>query len=143
MGDAGNAAKINVVAARCAAEPAPYLLAQRFVVREPGFKALHRPARRFGKLQRERVTACPLDDLVQAVVQRFDEQGAATAVWAATAPELAGRGGMVLEDCAPSMPHTGDHHPWSGYDAAVLDDEAAGTLWQASLEMLAACKVNL
>jgi len=71
------------------------------------------------------------------------EQGAATAVWAATAPELAGRGGMVLEDCAPSMPHTGDHHPWSGYDAAVLDDEAAGTLWQASLEMLAACKVNL
>ena len=32
------------------------------------------------------------------------EQGAATSVWAATAPELAGRGGIYLENCQVAEP---------------------------------------
>lgn len=57
------------------------------------------------------------------------EEGAATPVWAAVAPELAGRGGLYLEDCAiaplwsPSMPSG-----W-GVTAASLDPTAARCLW--------------
>ena len=49
------------------------------------------------------------------------EQAAATTLWAATAPELEGRGGLVLEDCAEALPVGPDTHPWSGYDASVAD----------------------
>jgi NAD(P)-dependent dehydrogenase (short-subunit alcohol dehydrogenase family) len=49
-------------------------------------------------------------------------QGAATTVWAATAPELAGRGGAYLADCAISS----EHAPWA------TDAVAAQRLWTLS-----------
>lgn len=63
-------------------------------------------------------------------------QGAATTLWAATAPELAGRGGLVLEDCAEALPVGPDTHPWSGFDAAVADPQTARGLWEASLALV-------
>ena len=41
-------------------------------------------------------------------------QAAATTLWAVTAPELEGRGGLVLEDCAEALPVGPDTHPWCG-----------------------------
>lgn len=58
-------------------------------------------------------------------------QGAATSVWAATAPELAGRGGLYLEDCrvAEEVPMGVAEH---GYVAWARDPEAAERLWAVS-----------
>lgn len=64
------------------------------------------------------------------------EQAAATSVWAATAPELAGKGGLVLEDCAEAVPVGPDTHPWAGFDASVADPETASILWDHSLELV-------
>ncbi len=63
------------------------------------------------------------------------EQGAATAVWAATSPELDGRGGLYLEDCAvadvvPDGPQT-----TSGVRAYAIDPDAAVRLWEWSAEV--------
>jgi len=52
--------------------------------------------------------------------------GAATSVWAATAPELAQHGGSYLEDCALS----------SGHAAWATDPDAARRLWTLSEELL-------
>jgi NAD(P)-dependent dehydrogenase (short-subunit alcohol dehydrogenase family) len=68
---------------------------------------------------------------------RTVEQGAATSVWAAVAPELDGRGGLVLEDCAVAKPWVAGDDPWSGYDPTVLDDETARLLWTQSETLLA------
>ena len=53
-------------------------------------------------------------------------EGAATSVWAATAPELAQRGGTYLADCAISA----DHAPWA------TDPEAARRLWTLSEQLV-------
>ena len=50
------------------------------------------------------------------------EQGAATTVWAAVAPELTGRGGTYLADCAICDTHA----PWA------RDPDAARRLWTMS-----------
>jgi NAD(P)-dependent dehydrogenase (short-subunit alcohol dehydrogenase family) len=63
-------------------------------------------------------------------------QAAATTIWAATAPELEGRGGLVLEDCAEALPLTPDTHPWSGFDTSVADPQTAQHLWDQSVELL-------
>jgi NAD(P)-dependent dehydrogenase (short-subunit alcohol dehydrogenase family) len=63
-------------------------------------------------------------------------QAAATTMWAATAPELEGRGGLVLEDCAEALPVGPDTHPWSGFDASVADPETARRLWEHSIDLL-------
>ena len=62
------------------------------------------------------------------------QQGAATQCWAATAPELAGRGGLYLEDCQISgtTPPPGS----LGAEAWALDPEAAARLWAASEDMV-------
>ena len=57
------------------------------------------------------------------------EQGAATSVWAATAPALQGAGGRYLEDCAEAVPAPEDGRrvgvkPWA------VDPLAAGALWE-------------
>ena len=72
-----------------------------------------------------------LDEDGQPVLPDFlsPEQGAATAVWAATSPELDGRGGDYLEDCAiaevvPDGPQT-----TSGVRGYALDPDAAARLW--------------
>lgn len=58
-------------------------------------------------------------------------QGAATSVWAATSPELEGRGGLYLENCGIAEPATetglrSGHAPWA------RDHEAAERLWALS-----------
>jgi NAD(P)-dependent dehydrogenase (short-subunit alcohol dehydrogenase family) len=64
---------------------------------------------------------------------RTVEQAAATTVWAAVAPELAGIGGLYLEDCAIarswSSPGT---MPPGHYRPYALDPERAGRLWALS-----------
>ncbi len=64
-------------------------------------------------------------------------QAAATSVWAATAPELQGRGGLVLEDCAEALPVGPDSHPWTGFDRSVADPGTARLLWEHSRELVA------
>jgi hypothetical protein len=61
-------------------------------------------------------------------------QGAATQCWAATAPELDGRGALYLEDCQISgtTPPPGS----VGAEAWALDVEAAQRLWSVSEETL-------
>jgi NAD(P)-dependent dehydrogenase (short-subunit alcohol dehydrogenase family) len=60
------------------------------------------------------------------------EQGAATEVWAATSPQLAGRGGLYLEDCevAEVAPEAGAR----GVRDYAVDPDAAARLWAISAE---------
>jgi NAD(P)-dependent dehydrogenase (short-subunit alcohol dehydrogenase family) len=53
------------------------------------------------------------------------EAGAATSVWAATAPELAGHGGSYLEDCGIATPA-----------AHAADPDSATRLWALSEELV-------
>ena len=57
-------------------------------------------------------------------------QGAATSVWAATAPELAGRGGIYLEDCQVAQATV--DNPSAGYMPHAVDPGAAEKLWNLS-----------
>ncbi|MCX4092737.1 SDR family NAD(P)-dependent oxidoreductase [Nocardia sp. alder85J] len=60
-------------------------------------------------------------------------QGAATSVWAAVAPELAGRGGLYLDNCAVGQPWTADDVPPTGHYLPYLTDPGhAGQLWELS-----------
>lgn len=63
-------------------------------------------------------------------------QGAATSIWAATAPELEGRGGLYLEDCAIAKPWN-EANPMQGYLPYALDPERGERLWTVSEEMIA------
>lgn len=63
------------------------------------------------------------------------EQGAATATWAATAPELAGQGGAYLEDCARAAPADSGNR-LAGVHGHALDPEAAARLWELSEQMV-------
>jgi NAD(P)-dependent dehydrogenase (short-subunit alcohol dehydrogenase family) len=63
------------------------------------------------------------------------ESGAATSVWAATAPELEGRGGLYLEDCGVGVPRASEDSS-IGYQAHAFDAEAATRLWSISEELL-------
>jgi NAD(P)-dependent dehydrogenase (short-subunit alcohol dehydrogenase family) len=63
------------------------------------------------------------------------EQGAATSIWAAVAPELDGVGGRYLEDCAIAQPWT-EERPMSGYMPYALDPGRAERLWEVSEELV-------
>jgi NAD(P)-dependent dehydrogenase (short-subunit alcohol dehydrogenase family) len=65
------------------------------------------------------------------------EQGAATSVWAATAPTLAGHGGRYLEDCGEGAPAPATNRV-SGFSAHIMDAHAAERLWAQSQRLLAA-----
>ena len=67
------------------------------------------------------------------VNERFKsvEQGAATSIWAAVAPELEGVGGLYLEDCAIAKP-LNPESPYSGYMPYALNPEHAEQLWTVS-----------
>ncbi|MFE3199535.1 SDR family NAD(P)-dependent oxidoreductase [Embleya sp. NPDC059237] len=69
-----------------------------------------------GRELHKKVTAAKMPPLKRV------ESGAATQVWAATAPELADVGGVYLADCAISA----EHAPWA------LDVAAAARLWTLS-----------
>ncbi len=63
-------------------------------------------------------------------------QGASTSVWAATAPELKGHGGLYLEDCNQGLPALPSQRA-SGYSPHIVDVGAANRLWDVSQQMLA------
>lgn len=62
------------------------------------------------------------------------EQGAATQVWAATSPQLAGMGGLYCEDCDIAEPaREGDTS--GGVRDYAVDPESAARLWAMSAEL--------
>jgi NAD(P)-dependent dehydrogenase (short-subunit alcohol dehydrogenase family) len=65
------------------------------------------------------------------------EQGAATTVWAATSPRLAGLGGLYLEDCdvAELSPDGAEGLAAAGVRRYALDPEQAERLWTLSAEL--------
>jgi NAD(P)-dependent dehydrogenase (short-subunit alcohol dehydrogenase family) len=70
------------------------------------------------------------------------EAGAATSVFAATAPELEGRGGLYLEDChvaaVNDAPDAGD-----GVKSYALDPQGAERLWEISERLVGLEKGSL
>lgn len=74
---------------------------------------------------------------IEAETGGFKEvaSGAATAVWAATAPELDGRGGLYLEDCSESAP-VGSDGISTGYRDYAVDPKLAQRLWKVSEKMV-------
>ena len=61
------------------------------------------------------------------------EQGAATEVWAATSPQLEGRGGLYLEDV--DVAEVAQEAGASGVRPYALDRDAAAALWEASARL--------
>lgn len=61
------------------------------------------------------------------------EQGAATTCWAATAPEIAGQGGVYCEDC--HIAEVDDDDPVGGVRSYAVDPEKAERLWAMTEEM--------
>jgi NAD(P)-dependent dehydrogenase (short-subunit alcohol dehydrogenase family) len=65
------------------------------------------------------------------------EQGAATSVWAAVAPELEGIGGHYLEDCQIAGPYNDEEEDvFHGYMPYALDPERAERLWTISQDLI-------
>ncbi len=62
--------------------------------------------------------------------------GAATTVWAATAPQFASRGGLYLEDCTIGVPNEDPVAGEGGYRPYAVDADAAERLWSVSEEMV-------
>ncbi|MEL6541608.1 MAG: SDR family NAD(P)-dependent oxidoreductase [Pseudomonadota bacterium] len=78
-----------------------------------------------------------LEDRVKASDPSFQyktiPQGAATQVWAATAPELEGRGGLYCEDChVAEVDDTGSN---GGVRSYAIDPVASDALWMLSEEL--------
>lgn len=63
------------------------------------------------------------------------EQGAATAVWAATSPLLDGHGGAYCQDCDIAGPAGTDDMLIGGVKPWVTDPGAASRLWELSCEL--------
>jgi hypothetical protein len=61
--------------------------------------------------------------------------GAATSVFAATAPELEGQGGIYLEDCGVA-PVSDDESVEEGVRSYAVDPAAAQRLWSLSEELV-------
>ena len=61
-------------------------------------------------------------------------QCAATTCWVATAPELAGRGGLYAEDC--HIAAIDDADPNGGVRSYAVDPETAEALWTLSEELV-------
>jgi NAD(P)-dependent dehydrogenase (short-subunit alcohol dehydrogenase family) len=71
--------------------------------------------------------------------KKTPEQGAATAVWAATSPMLDGMGGVYCADCeiAPALP-SDDSTELHGVRPRATDPVTAGRLWQLSEQLTGA-----
>ncbi|GAA3549801.1 SDR family NAD(P)-dependent oxidoreductase [Nonomuraea rosea] len=61
--------------------------------------------------------------------------GAATQVWAATSPQLAGLGGLYCEDCEVAEPAAAGATLSSGVAAWAVDREEAARLWRLSADL--------
>lgn len=94
-------------------------------------------------LQKEEMIALGWMDETGAVSERArpffktPEQGAATAVWAATAPMLAGKGGLYCEDCDVAELAGPDEPRHRTVRAYAVDQTSAARLWRATEAMLA------
>ena len=68
------------------------------------------------------------------------EQGAATTLWAATSPLLAGKPGVYCEDCDIALPTDPDSPMarFAGVNPHAANDESAERLWEISTTLLAA-----
>jgi len=64
------------------------------------------------------------------------EQGAASPIWAAVTPELAGRGACYVEDCAVAPLWAPPTPPGWAVTAASLDPENAARLWSIAEPMI-------
>jgi NAD(P)-dependent dehydrogenase (short-subunit alcohol dehydrogenase family) len=62
------------------------------------------------------------------------QQGAATLVWAATAPELEGLGGVYCTDCDVAEPAATDADD-TGVSAHAIDPDEAARLWSLSTQL--------
>jgi len=87
-------------------------------------------------LPREEMVALGWVDADGRPLQRFKttEEGAATATWCATSPQLAGMGGVYCEGCDIAAPTT-DDDATTGVRAYATDPEAAARLWTVSAEL--------
>jgi NAD(P)-dependent dehydrogenase (short-subunit alcohol dehydrogenase family) len=90
-------------------------------------------------LSREEMIASGWMDEEGNVDERFKtpEQGASTSTWAATAPALAGMGGVYCENCDIARP-TEVGSPTArieGVDAHAIDRDDAARLWAVSAEL--------
>lgn len=65
------------------------------------------------------------------------ETGAATSVWAAVSPQLAGKGGLYLENCELGREAEASNM-LAGYCDYVMDEELAEALWEKTEAMIAA-----
>lgn len=63
------------------------------------------------------------------------EQGAATSVWCATSPQLAGQGGVYCEDCDIAEAVPADAAVWNGVRPWAIDPATADALWTLSEKM--------
>jgi NAD(P)-dependent dehydrogenase (short-subunit alcohol dehydrogenase family) len=64
------------------------------------------------------------------------EQGAATTIWASVAPELAGIGGLYLEDCQQAIPYNPEISALTGYMPYALDPDHAEQLWNLAEQLV-------
>lgn len=97
------------------------------------------PRHRAGLLQQAAQEA-PGRGLVPAVLQKdvqdveTPSRGAATGLWAATSPLLAGRGGLYLEDCEVARATDEDGPMDDGWVRGyAVDPASAARLWQLSV----------
>jgi NAD(P)-dependent dehydrogenase (short-subunit alcohol dehydrogenase family) len=90
-------------------------------------------------LPREEMLAMGWFDESGTVNERFKtpEQGASTSTWAATAPRLAGMGGVYCENCDIAEPTVAGvpEARFQGVDAHAIDTDAAARLWTLSAEL--------
>lgn len=87
-------------------------------------------------LPAETIEAWNSSDIVSNAMKSV-EQGAATSVWAATAKELEGKGGLYLEDVrisGPAKANPEDYDP--GYAPHARDEKKEHLLWEKSLELV-------
>jgi len=82
------------------------------------------------------------EDEMNGLIDRFRDRlktvpaGAATSVWAATSPDLEGKGGLYLEDCHIGELNQDGDMLNGGYRAYARDPEHAARLWTLSEKTL-------
>jgi len=88
-------------------------------------------------LSREEMQASGwLDEEGNAIVQfKTPEQGAATSVWAATSPQLEGKGGVYCADCDVADIVESIQPGGGGVMAHAVDPEQAARLWEVSANL--------
>lgn len=77
-----------------------------------------------------------IPDMVKAMF-KTPEQGASTTVWAATSPQLNGKGGVYCEDCDIARLAGPDSQRWEHAREWIVDDARAERLWAMSEKLLA------